>query len=238
MGTTRRCFWRYGRSEDATKHETDVPDLNVFAALVHYRDLDGRLCNPQFSAGGALLRFGHYSDFRTEEFSPKPSADWDEGRQYEPCNDCGNDCGNDGMFQQWHGLPPSEISTLQLTRHASSDADDGHLLRTCSAPAPHVCIAIACQIIVPICSAASMRWPSATWAYPAVVRWRRCPRSLPTRGLLKNLISVRGVCNIRQRSSGSQFGVCGHDGRTAEASRRLETPRWPTEWQEERWRAA
>ena len=37
---------------------------------------------------------------------------------------------------------------------------------------------------------------------------------------------------------GSQFGVCGHDGRTAEASRRLETPRWPTEWQEERWRAA
>ena len=61
---------------------------------------------------------------------------------------------------------------------------------------------------------------------------------LPMMGLLKNPISVRGVCNIRQRSSGSQFGVCGHDGRTAEASRRLETPRWPTEWQEERWRAA
>ena len=55
------------------------------------------------------------------------------------------------------------------------------------------------------------------------------PEHLADQGLLKNPIAVRGVCNIRRRSSGSQFGVCGHDGRTAEASRGLETPRWPKE---------
>ena len=58
-------------------------------------------------------------------------------------------------------------------------------------------------------------------------------------GLLKNPIFVGGASDIRRRRSfGSQFGMCGRDGRTVGFSRRFEMPGWRPGWQEERWPAA
>ncbi|MDE0330706.1 MAG: hypothetical protein OXL41_02475 [Nitrospinae bacterium] len=63
--------------------------------------------------------------------------------------------------------------------------------------------------------------------------------NLPLAGLLKNPILARRMrSNRRRRSSGVRFGACGQDWRGAGPSRRLETPKWPTGREEERWRAA
>jgi len=64
-------------------------------------------------------------------------------------------------------------------------------------------------------------------------------RILPTVGLLKNPIFVRGAPDVRRRRwFGSQFGVCGRDGRRVGPSRRLGMPGWRPGWQEERRQAA